>query len=277
MAVRLILALAVVGAVHTPHDAQERTEIPFTLHREHLVLVRGNLGPIDDALLLLDTGSGRTIIDTKLASALVLGGTPTELESFGQRVKGSEARVPSVRVGGFRTGEWPVVVTSLSATAKSVGLDELDGIVGVDILRTRSFALDFVRRRLRFGPKAPVAFRVSLTADPMFLTVTATVDQRAVRLIVDSGASHLVLFGDRVPVSATAATAQPSHLAGSIPVRPVVLGRVRLGSRTFREVSALVTGTDLRGTRSMDGLLSLRTLETTFVQFDFETGEIGWR
>jgi hypothetical protein len=274
---RLPLAtlLCVVVTLGAAPAGRSAAPVPFTLHRDHLLLVSGAIGPLPDLVFLLDTGSSRTVISTPVAAALGLAGRPTAVHGMGARVEALEADIPNLSAGGFETGRHPTVVTDLVATAAALDLPRLDGIVGIDVLQRRSFAIDFARRRLEFGLARAMPNRAALVSHPLFLVIAATVERREVHLSVDTGSSHLVLF--QLPHgSVPLAEGEATRMGGGTTVRLVRLGEVRIGRWRRRGIVALLAATGASGLTNTDGLLGLPALSANYVHFDFERREVGW-
>jgi len=80
-----------------------------------------------------------------------------------------------------------------TATAESLGLPRLDGIVGMGLGRT-DLTIDYRRRRLAIGTASTVRQTVPLSGDPVFPVVNVDIAGVPAELIVDTGASHLALF-----------------------------------------------------------------------------------
>ena len=261
-------------ALHTP--GASRLEVPFTLHRDYLPLVEATIGPKRNLVLLLDTGSGRTIINNSVATSLGLQGRATVLGSFGERIRAEEAVIPELWLGSYPAGKQEVVVTDLAATAATIGLPRLDGIVGVDVLGQTSFAIDYAHGRLHFGPPAATPFRTPLIKHPVFLVVSARADRRRVNLILDSGASHLVLIDPAERTAPHSGEAEVmSHVAGSTVVRRVLIKELHIGHSVRRDVAAVSMPPAAVETADTDGLLGLRALGANFVQFDLERQQLG--
>jgi hypothetical protein len=246
--------------------------VPFTLHRGHLLLVTGSVGTQTNLTFLLDTGSGRTVLTSHIAAALNLRGRPTRLASFGQTIEAIESVAPDLKVAGFTATAHSVVVTDLASTAASLQLTQLHGIIGIDLLRTRSFEIDYRHRVLRFGP-APARFnRIPFSEHPFLIVLLAVVDGRRVQLGVDTGASDLVLFSGRR--SPSGPTRSAAALSGPALVRRLTIRELRIGTWLTRRPQAVEA--PFIGRTGIDGLLGVHALGARYVHFDFDRREFGW-
>jgi hypothetical protein len=206
-----------------------------------------------------------------VGNSLGLRASPAVLWSFGRPVEAAEMVVPDFAAGGFKVGAHRVLVTDLTATATALGLPRVDAIVGVDVLRTRSFSLDFKERVIRFGAPPRLRHRASFSTHPFLLVLAGRIEGRTVRLAVDTGASHLALF-ETNPAGGRAAT----DLTGSAAVAIRTLRLVTIGDWHARGVIAMALQTKGGPETGTDGIISLATLGARYVRFDFERHELAW-
>jgi hypothetical protein len=206
-----------------------------------------------------------------------LSGRPTELHSFGQAIGGEELIVPDLALGPLRVQDHAVLATDLSSTASALQMSRLDGIVGIDVLRRSNFAIDYAQKILHFNAARSLPNRARLVPHPILLVVAARIDKKALHLIVDSGASHLALFGFPDDNSSSLSNgAKPVHLAGRADVRAIILRRIEVGSWFAVGIPAVLMDAASRGKTGTDGLLGLPALRASFIQFDFQAQEIAW-
>jgi hypothetical protein len=268
------VALLAVIALAAQSSARVPDVVSFTLHRGHLVIVTGSVGSLTDLTLVLDTGSGRTVLASSLAATLRLKGRPTRLAAFGRTVEAEETVAPAIKVAGFVATAHPVVVADLGATAVSLRLARMDGIIGIDLVRTRSFGIDYGRRLLLFGSRPSASNRVPFAEHPFLVVLTAAVDGRAVRLSVDTGASHLVLFSDQWP-GPSEPSASAAQMSGTSRVGVLDVGELRIGRWRIRRPAAVTAMS--RGNLGTEGLLGIPAFGAPrYVEFDFDRREFGW-
>ncbi len=252
-------------------------DVAFELHRGHLIVISASAGARDELRLLVDTGTSRTVVDTPVAASLGLTGRATSVLTFGRTMAGAEVVLPDLRIGDVRADDLRVVSTDLSATTESLGLDRLDGIIGMDVLGRASFAIDYARRRLSFGVGTRTRHLIPLGPDPVFPVVSVDIGGVPAELIVDTGASHVVLFlptGDRTFEQAGAIAA--SILGGTVAIQGLLLPELRVGAWRVNNLQAVVAEAPV-ATRPVKGLLAPTVLGSSFLQFDFSRRELGWR
>ena len=252
-------------------------DLEFELHRGHLIVVPGVVGTYGSVRLLLDTGTSRTVVGTPVAESLHLQGQPASVRTFRRTLAATEVVIPELQFGIVRATRLRVVAADLSSTAASLGMARLDGIVGMDVLGRMSFAIDYQRRRLVFNADAPVRHRIPLGADPIFPVISVEIGGVPAELIVDTGASHVVLFlpaGDRTFEGVGGVPA--SILGGDTAIRGLFLPELRVGAWRASHLSAVVAEAPV-ASRPVKGLLAPTVLGSSYLQFDFRRRELGWR
>jgi hypothetical protein len=207
-------------------------------------------------------------------------------------------RVGELRLGGETfTG---VDVLWMDLTNVQAGDARIQGVIGQDLLRTRSFLLDYEARRLTFDPAGVKGGqRLQLhwsDGRPLVQAVAHQAGRRAegrtsaaLRFVIDSGGTHVILF-DRPPTreASEAGTAQSlmdalrrrasvtmtmaTH-AGSRPVKTATVDRLELTEETaLRDVTAALVPVDQAQGRIEDGLLPASLFRAIY--FDNRAGEV---
>jgi hypothetical protein len=161
---------------------------------------------------------------------------------------------------------------------RSLGIS-LGGIVGLDILRTGSFTIDYRRKKIVFGHIAASENAVRFETQEPLLTVKATIQGQVALLLVDSGTWGLLLYRNRlqtlpeqVHFDSNASISSPGGIThiGWLHA-DVSLGKGNLGSR-----NVAVADMDADPQNNFDGLLGFASMGFLKVSFDFENGLFGW-
>ena len=146
--------------------------------------------------------------------------------------------------------------------------DGVHGLIGQDILSTLRYTLDFRRRTVEWHDAATVpagpAFRLAFEQGRFLVTLPQ--GATTLRLVPDSGAACLVLFGELVTGADTGDTVGLFTADGGVPARQVRLRELRIGDRIVRGLVAVRVDRPNRHPAEGDGLLPLHLFER--VTFD---------
>ena len=255
-----------------------KTEVPFELYNDNLIIVKATIGPIKNVNLILDTGTSPTAISKEMADRLKLQGKTESLQTLNGTIQAQSVILPRIQIGPLHGDSVRVVVQDLSFMERSLGIS-LGGIAGLDILSTGSFTLDYRRRKIVFRPIAASANTVRFETQVPFLTVKANIEGQEVRLLVDSGTWGLLVYRKRLRPAQEQLRFDPnasiSTAGGTTHVRwlraVVSLGRDNLGAR-----KVAIADADSDPQNDFDGLLGFAKMGFHKVSFDFQNGLFGW-
>lgn len=217
------------------------------------VLVNGT-GPFP---FVVDTGSTHTAVTPGLGARL---GLPRVAKTALQTPAGARW-TPVVRLDGLQVG--PVTMTGVLATELPAGWLETGGVAGVlglDVLGTRPFAVDYARGELSWpsGPPAPDA--LSLEPGPLWAVRVSTTGQV---VVLDSGTEVAVLFerGQWKGLSYRGGTSAIDSVTSTVTGRQAVLRVANLGNDRIVELPVVVVdGADIDRAHG-DGLLPLHLFD----------------
>jgi hypothetical protein len=231
-----IASLAVLGLLYNPLRAQSNStvvlaetkpvsnnsiELPIQLYLNYVVVVEGSIGTLEKLIFIIDTGAYPSMVDQRIATALGLSVTDGKVGLVNQNVQTKLAALPVVAVGPARVENVPVLVQDLSSLEKALG-KRIDAVVGLDVLGKTSFNINYRTKRLRFGPVERTRSTVSFETGLPFVTVQVRLHDQPVRLLVDTGASALMLFQSRLknPISLpTGRLAKATNVGGDFNAR----------------------------------------------------------
>ena len=137
-----------------PLQGDAVVSVPFKLHREFAIVVRGSIGTAKNLNFLIDTGASPSVVDCRVARKLRLAVSSGQFSTFTQKVAVGQAIAADVRLGPFRADELRVLVHDLSALAGDLGV-RVDAMVGYDFLKQGPFTIDYLSRTILFGPIDP--------------------------------------------------------------------------------------------------------------------------
>jgi hypothetical protein len=252
----------------------DRNKVGFELYRNYLIVVRGTAGTINGLNFLLDTGANPSILDARTAAKLHLNPAPTDIAVLNGSVRGGTTTVSSLGFGPIQRSGLPVGVEDLSFLEKALSV-RIDGIIGVDMLGNSSFVIDYASCEIRFGPAGAMQASIPLQMKEGRAIVDATVNQATVHLLLDTGASALVLFEERPEPGAVAA--HPSAKAAVLSDRKQVrLSSFALGPAEFGREAAFLVGNPRDAGHDFDGLMSPVALGMTRIAVDLGGGRLAF-
>ena len=260
---------------HAPNS--RRNEVPFDLYDGYLMLVKGDIGPLQDVGIIVDTGTDPTVVDTEVAHKLGLqGGVASQLTARGE-VVALTALLPSIKIGDLRANSLRVVIQDLSFLQRHSGIS-VAAIVGVDLLRASNFTIDYRHRKIIFGYAAACRYSVPLESGASPLIVKIRIADQQVRLLVDSGTPTVLLYGDRTiaPMDHLQNEATMVTPGGTLRSRWFVASRVTLGGRDLGRQAVLIAKSERAPAQDFDGLLGLVMTGFRTVSFDFENMVLRW-
>ena len=81
-----IAVVASLSSLVSLESSQPPAEVPFDLVQQHLIAVKGSIGPLHDLKLPVDTGTIPSILDRRIAGKLRLHAEPSMFVAFGRSV-----------------------------------------------------------------------------------------------------------------------------------------------------------------------------------------------
>jgi predicted aspartyl protease len=224
---------------------------------------------------VLDTGSSRSAVSTRLARRLRLSAVATtNLMSSTATASVPVVRLDGVGVGGKAKHGLLVPVLPIAGQA-SLG-DTADGVLGQDFLLDQNYTLDYDRLRLVWrGTPAPDRGDARLTlknvADRWLVALPQDGESQPLWFVPDSGAETFVIF-DRGGAARLQLTrirgVTVQTVTGHAVAMMVLLHRLQVGSVVLRDLPAVVVTKRPADAPAADGLLPL----SAFSQVTFDAG-----
>ena len=249
--------------------------LPLKLYGQHLIVVQGSIGSLEKRNLVIDTGAYPSILDRAVAKKLHLTGADEDLDAVDRTLRRAAVLVPSIDVGPIHVAGVRSLVNDLSAASQKFGL-RIDALIGLDVLAHSSFRIDYGARKIYFGPVDPLPSAAPFQLADAKLCVDLRAGTRSLRLLVDTGAEKLLLFGQRVPwlAAPTAQARQFTNVGGNFAVREIRFDRLQLGNANLGSQRVFISDTANLPFYPFDGFLS--TAQFRQVAFDFERQELSW-
>lgn len=278
--------------------------VGFEMLADGLVLVPVTVNGSGPHQFILDTGGATTIVSDALVRKLGLSATGNHrIDTMGGSRTAGVTHVDELRLGSETFTAVDVLWMDLANV--QAGDRRIQGVIGQDLLRTRSFLIDYESHRLTFDPAVWDGRRLPLDwsdGRPLIQAVARHAGGRGkaqtsatLRFVIDSGGTHVVLF-DRPPAHEAATQAQALEAqatqpllevlrrgaavtmnmathAGSRPVKTTTVDRVELTEGTsLRDVTAALVPVDPAQGRIEDGLLPASLFRAIY--FDNRAGEV---
>jgi predicted aspartyl protease len=257
---------------------ERETMVKFDLYRGYLILTQGSAGPLNNLNLLLDTGTSSTILDQRLARRLHLVEKPALIGVANGRVQAGTATVPSIGIGPIRRNDFPVLVRDLDFLQRALSVP-VDAVIGLDVLGQVSFMVDYTSREIHFGSPTLLPMSIPLHSKGGLATLDAELNHAPVHLLLDTGASSLILFETRMPKSVSGRSIviqRSTNLNGTFERKQVWLHSLKLGKAEFGQEPAFVIHDNRDAGRDFDGLISPAALGITKIAVDLERGVLAF-
>jgi hypothetical protein len=252
-------------------------KLPIHLRWGYLVVVEGSIGN-QRLNFLIDTGAYPSVVDQKIAHDLGLAEQPCRVNLSNKSIQTRRVVLPSLFLGPIRAESVPVLTEDLSFLQKAVGY-RVDAIVGLDVLRKSSFAIDYRAKEMLFGPVESLAFSAPFETDPPIVTVRMGFRTHQLRLAIDTGGPDLMLFRSRLPDSTRfqeLGTEKVADVGGAFQRRKVRIPEVFLGKENIGAQIAFVVDDRKDDGDNFDGVLGVRGPQFWKIAFDFEHRRFSW-
>jgi hypothetical protein len=131
----------------------------------------------------------------------------------------------------------------------------IQGVLGQNFISRFNYLLDYKNRRLVFddGPQPPAGARVKFERIDERPAIRIEGPRKALRLVLDSGASDLILFADPGELQAATGQARLMATASQQRIQMSWAPELRVGSEVIRNVAVGIAPQD--SARAEDGLL----------------------
>lgn len=234
--------------------------------------------------LMLDTGSGESIhlykhnLETLIANPNIKATQQASRRLID--VSGGENKVSAWKIDRLLISNIPfydVELVNFKPWGLSIGGEQpVNEVLGLGIFHNRRVLMDFKNDRLQMLDHLPSGIRdwssypIEKTASG--LRITATVSKAPLHLIVDTGASHSLLFSDRLPADTLFSgcrVIEPEASNLDCRVSKIIFTD---DAGKFRADLAIVTDVTTPQTLDFDGLLGMKFMRGHKVIIDMPEG-----
>lgn len=276
-----VAVLAAWALMPQPASAADNSsEIPFKLYRGYAIVVRGSIGNLNHLNFLVDTGAVPSVLDRQIARKLRLAGTVGKLSVFTQELDTEKTIAPNVRLGPLHADALPVVVRDLSFAEEALGI-KVDAMIGFDFLSQSAFTIDYVFKKIVVGSIDGSLVAIPYQLRPGYVVVEMRIQKEKLLLLVDTGASDLVLFDfalrDCQDAIKNVHSRTWSNMGGEIRVKHVQLREAYLGFMPWAPRDAFILEkTGEKPPAGLHGLLGATSLKARRVGFDPDRKVFAW-
>lgn len=273
---RIPIALTVLVCTLSPTLAAVETgETPFDLLQDGSIIVPVTIAGAGPYRFVVDTGSSRTVISTRLWHALRLPVVAkTQMVTPSGRDEAWVVRLDRLAIG-FRP-EVTVDAAVMQADRYAAG-QRVDGLIGQDVLSTAIFTIDYVQSAIRWHApgEALLGERLALNVNRNRLLVNLPQypgDPQPLSLIPDSGSDALVVFAharDKVKFTSLDVGVL-SGMSGTKLARRIQLEDLVVGQARLKNPLGVLIDSDAPPDLMGDGLLPLHNFSR--VTFDVAGG-----
>jgi predicted aspartyl protease len=255
-------------------------EIPFQKYRDYLIVVQGSLGDNQRLNFVIDTGTDRSVIDSRVAQQLHMVGVVGKLGVHDKVVEVQQAVLPSVQIGALRAVFLPVLIRDLGSIQKSLGI-RVDAVIGLDLLSLSNFSIDYTTRRIVFGAAPVSGSSVPFQIAPPWLTVRMEVNGVSLHLLLDTAASGILLFQSRIrsrlPQLTSLGERKALNMGGDFRLQSVLLATTNVGETDFGRRNAFIVEDQENESPGFDGLLGPAALDLKQIAFDLQRRTFSWK
>ena len=136
-----------------------------------------------------------------------------------------------------------------------------------------AFEIDYAARQILFGSVPVLSNKLPLRLQAGLPIVEAQVNHLSAHLLVDTGASSLILFEPPTPRPMRVSEVRPTPgTIGEFDRKQVWLPSLILGEAEFGKEPAFLVRGRSEGVQDFDGLMSPAALGITKIAFDLERG-----
>ena len=300
-AVALVFGGNVTAVAPRPaHPSAQFEALPLTRSWQNQLLVHARING-KPAVLMVDSGAPATLISTRRAADFKLGriqsNSPLPTSVMINGVADKLAIVQSLRLGALNIVDMPVVLANVSAparVARMVRHQEIDGILGVDVLFATKAVMDCQDQILILNRYPEIAAHESAldlqgfhkmpiyVSDGFNLFVNSSINGTRTRLLVDTGAVvttlHLPFVREmRIPHYATSITSsginRKEDAVDVARIRRLSVGSLDVFGKAIgvADLKWLLPDNKPRGSVPVAGLLGAELLKSHHGIIDFGT------
>jgi predicted aspartyl protease len=243
-----------------------------------LVIVEGSIGNLHKLNFVVDTGACPTLVDRAIAKRLGLATQPARVSLSNRSIQTEIAVLPSLAVGPIQVTSLPVLTQDLTLLGKAMG-QNVDGIVGLDVLRKSNFSINYETRKMEFGAIERLPWFAVFETEAPIVTVRMEFLGRRFRIAIDTGGPDLMLFQTRISSGTdfrAFGSEEVKDLGGTYRRMKVLIPDVQLGEIRIGSQIAFVVDDRKDDGDNFDGVLGVKGAHFRRIAFDFGDRRFYW-
>jgi len=253
-------------------------EIPFRLYRNYMILVEGRIGPLDGLTFLIDTGASTPVLSTQTAKRLGLKSQSRKAFAYGREIETESAIVHDLYLGQTQLGPVPVLISDIASLLPQIG-NCIDAIIGMNSLIRVPFRIDFDSRTLTLRPADSLPASSPIEIHAGLPVTTLLLEEETVRLLLDTGAEQLIIFGQRqrsCNKKKVLGRKTIFHIGIQDDLKWIRYSKLTIGSSSREQVDAYRLDAPISHYPEMEGIAGLVALGFSSVQFEWDQGQMSW-
>jgi predicted aspartyl protease len=276
----LIMTLAMTSTQIRGTDKPD--EIPFKLAQGFGIVIRGEIGATRDMNFLLDTGAVPSVLSQRAAARMGVLGVKGSLTVLSQESQSEYVTVDEVRLGWIHAARLPMVVVDLAHLEQRLGT-RIDAIIGLDFFAGQDISIDYQHRKITRGlsgqARHSVPVEVYSVGGAPYWVLPISLDGKAIRVLLDTGANDLGLFAPRATRTFKLVSSESiAHASAAGEGKAMVLPSMTLvmSDGKFKNQAAVVLGEPPGALREIDGVLGPAALGITRIELDWGQKCLRW-
>jgi predicted aspartyl protease len=246
----------------------------FDLRNGFLIVVDGQIGPLEHLKFILDTGSSRTIVSSKVASRLSAPLQKGTIFNFDRQVATLSLQIPPLRLGPIVASDVRTMVGDLGQYSEFAR--DVDAIIGLDVLtRAAILRIDYDSKVVQFQQNGSTELLQPSIRGA--ITVQAVVQGQPVHLLLDTGLQGIVLYERLLRKQhVTMPEGVPASI-GRLTGKRVVLSGFRIGPAESNARVFLINSQTDAVLPGVDGYLGPRALNAKWIELNFQAMTMHWQ
>ena len=252
--------------------------IPFELRDGYQIFVTGRDAKGKNLRMLVELGTTRTIVDTRVASRLMGPEEVKDLVAASGMTKVRLGVISELHFGPMTLNEIGVLVTDLASFPGAP--PGTDVIVGLDVLTRNDLTVDFKNGLLIFATDRTLPNEAAITWTEGLAILNMTARDETLRMVLSTGVHFITLDKKRAEHWVASNKKLRSTTLSTedivIPVRVADTPEFALNHRKLFGPAVVLTITQRSTRDDLQGILPLAALNADRVSIDFQGRVLRW-